>query len=118
VITRDRACASAARAVPAAESRPIPDRLLTTPATRVPTLPSTITSTDSTAMTLDHQSKYPAALHYVVKLHRDAVDAGHGLAGRLENMSTGRRCEFVSGEHLLALLAGDLELTTQQAPGD
>lgn len=68
-------------------------------------------------MTLDPQSKYPSTRSYVLKLHRDALPQRGALAGRLENMATGRHCEFASGEQLLALLASDLEITTLQSTG-
>jgi hypothetical protein len=57
-------------------------------------------------MTFSTDSKYPTRRAYVVKLRADAnPDA---LAGRLENLVTGRQCEFASGRELLDSIAKDL----------
>ena len=58
-------------------------------------------------MTLNSDSKYPSRRAYVLKLRSDA-QAG-ALAGRLENVITGRQHEFSSGRELLESLAADLE---------
>ena len=40
------------------------------------------------------------------------------LAGRLENLVTGRQCEFSSGRELFESIAGDLEATLHEpSPG-
>ena len=57
-------------------------------------------------MSLSPESKYPSRRTYVVKVRSDAK-AG-ALAGRLENLVTGRSLEFATGEELLDSLAGDL----------
>jgi hypothetical protein len=58
-------------------------------------------------MAFDTHSKYPTRRAYVVKLRSDANrDA---LTGRLENLVTGRQCEFACGEELLEFISGDLE---------
>lgn len=58
-------------------------------------------------MTLKSESKYPSKRAYVLKVRGDAkADA---LAGRLENLVTGRQCEFASGQELLESIAFDLE---------
>jgi hypothetical protein len=58
-------------------------------------------------MPLNLQSKYPNRRTYVVKVRGDArPDA---LAGRLENLITGRQQEFASGHELLAAIAAELE---------
>ena len=58
-------------------------------------------------MTLKSESKYPSRRAYVVKVRSDAkADA---LAGRLENLVTGRQCDFASGHELLESIACDLE---------
>lgn len=62
-------------------------------------------------MTLDPETNYPSNRSYVLKLHRSAAPE-RGIAGRLENMASGRQCDFSSGEELLACLAQDL------APGE
>lgn len=58
-------------------------------------------------MTLNSDSKYPSRRAYVLKLRSDAQPGA--LAGRLENVITGRQHEFSSGRELLDSLAGDLE---------
>lgn len=57
-------------------------------------------------MALSPESKYPSRRTYVVKVRSDAK-AG-ALAGRLENLVTGRSLEFATGEELLDSLAHDL----------
>ena len=57
-------------------------------------------------MTFNTDSKYPTRRAYVVKVRADAnPDA---LAGRIENLVTGRQCEFASGYELLESIANDL----------
>ena len=60
----------------------------------------------STAMPLSSDPKYPSRRAYVVKLRGDATPPV--LAGRVENVITGRRLEFRSGGELLDSLARDL----------
>ena len=60
-------------------------------------------------MTLNPESKYPSRRAYVLKLRSDAKPGA--LAGRLENVITGRQHEFSSDGELLDSLAGDLEST-------
>jgi len=57
-------------------------------------------------MVLNPESKYPNRRAYVVKLRGDATPAA--LAGRIENLVTGRQHEFASAEELLASIASDL----------
>ena len=57
-------------------------------------------------MVLNPESKYPNRRAYVVKLRGDATPAA--LAGRIENLVTGRLHEFASAEELLASIASDL----------
>ena len=57
-------------------------------------------------MVLNPESKYPNRLAYVVKLRGDAAPGA--LAGRIENLVTGRQHEFASAEELLASIASDL----------
>ena len=60
-------------------------------------------------MIFNTDSKYPTRRAYVVKVRGDAnPDA---LAGRLENLVTGRQCEFASGRELLESIVCDLEAT-------
>ena len=62
-------------------------------------------------MTLNSDSKYPSRRAYVLKLRSDAQPGA--LAGRLENVITGRQHEFSSGRELLESLAGDLEASVE-----
>ena len=65
-------------------------------------------------MTFNTDSKYPTRRAYVVKVRGDAKrDA---LAGRLENLVTGQRCEFASGRELLESIASDLEASLHVRP--
>jgi hypothetical protein len=57
---------------------------------------------------LNPQSKYPNRRAYVVKLRGDATPGA--LAGRLENLVTGRQREFATAGELLESIASDLEL--------
>ena len=67
-------------------------------------------------MTFNTDSKYPTRRAYVVKVRGDATP--DSLAGRLENLVTGRQCEFASGRELLESIAGDLDETLhEQSPG-
>jgi hypothetical protein len=61
----------------------------------------------TTAMPLNPESRYPSRRAYVLKIRGDArADA---LAGRLENLVTGRQHEFASGRELLDAIAAELE---------
>jgi hypothetical protein len=61
-------------------------------------------------MVFNTDSKYPTRRAYVVKVRGDAKP--DGLAGRLENLVTGRQTEFASGRELLESIASDLEATS------
>ena len=65
-------------------------------------------------MTFNTDSKYPTRRAYVVKVRGDAKP--DALAGRLENLVTGRQCEFMSGRELLESIASDLEATPHERP--
>jgi hypothetical protein len=68
-------------------------------------------------MPLDPEAKYPNRRTYVLKLRADATPAA--LAGRLENLITGRQREFATTHELLQSLAGDLESgTAERAAGN
>ena len=58
-------------------------------------------------MPFKSESRYPARRTYVVKMRSDA-SAGT-LAGRFENLVTGREREFSSGRELFESIAADLE---------
>ena len=67
-------------------------------------------------MPFNTDSKYPTRRAYVMKVRGDArPDA---LAGRLENLVTGRQCEFASGRELLESIAGDLKASPDDRPSD
>jgi len=57
-------------------------------------------------MTLKSETKYPSRRTYVVKVRGDAAPGA--LAGRLENVVTGRQSDFASDKELLESLASDL----------
>ena len=65
-------------------------------------------------MTFNTDSKYPTRRAYVVKVRGDAKPGA--LAGRLENLVTGRQCEFASGRELLESIASDLEGIHHEQP--
>ena len=67
-------------------------------------------------MPLTSDTKYPSRRAYVVKLRGDA--APRALAGRVENLVTGRHQEFDSAEALLEILASDLETVAGERAGD
>lgn len=63
-------------------------------------------------MVLNPESKYPNRRAYVLKLRGDAT--ADALAGRLENLVTGRQLDFGSAHELIEALAGALDA----APAD
>ena len=67
-------------------------------------------------MKLNRESKYPNRRAYVLKLRGDAT--AQALAGRLENLVTGRQREFASAVELLESIAGDLALGAAERPAD
>jgi len=60
------------------------------------------------AMPLNPEIKYPSRRAYVLKMRGDANPGA--LAGRLENLVTGRQLEFASGRELLDAIAAELEV--------
>jgi len=67
-------------------------------------------------MPLSRESKYPSRRTYVVKVRSDAkADA---IAGRLENVVTGRSHEFASAAELLDSIARDLESSGGKSSSD
>jgi hypothetical protein len=67
-------------------------------------------------MPLKPEPKYPTRRAYVLKVRSDAKP--DALAGRLENLVTGRQLEFASGDELLDSIASDLEATGAEGPVD
>ena len=65
-------------------------------------------------MPLNPESKYPSRRAYVVKMRGDARPGE--LAGRVENVVTGRSHEFASGPELLESIASDLEANAEGKP--
>ena len=63
-------------------------------------------------MTLDPETKYPGRRAYVVKLRSDATPGT--LCGRLENIVSGRQCDFASGRELLESIASELEASAER----
>ena len=58
-------------------------------------------------MSLKPESKYPNRRAFVLKLRSDA--SREELAGRLENLVTGKQSQFESGRELLDSIARDLD---------
>lgn len=67
-------------------------------------------------MALNPESKYPSRRAYVLKVRSDAKP--EVLAGRLENLVSGRQREFASAQELLELIASDLQARTDAPSGD
>jgi hypothetical protein len=65
-------------------------------------------------MTLNSQTTFPSTRRYVLKLHRDAAPRREQIAGRLENMTSGRHFDFGSAEELFDCLAADMASTDTQ----
>lgn len=66
-------------------------------------------------MTLSTKSKCPNQRTYVLKFRSDAKP--DALAGRLENLVTGRQRELTCGQELLDANAGDLDvIPAEQQP--
>lgn len=57
-------------------------------------------------MVLSTESKFPSRRSYVIKVRSNA--SRDALAGRLENLVTGRQHDFASGAELLEAIANDL----------
>ena len=65
-------------------------------------------------MPLSADPKYPSRRAYIVKFRGDATP--HALAGRIENLVTGRQLEFTSGDGLLDCIARDLREKSNDLP--
>jgi hypothetical protein len=68
------------------------------------------------AMVLKAESKYPNRRAYVLKLRGDATP--EALAGRLENLVTGRQRDFASARELIESIACDLEAADGERAAD
>jgi len=65
-------------------------------------------------MSLSQDSRYPSRRTYVLKLRSDAKPGA--LAGRLENIVTGRQHAFESAHELLDSIAGELAMASGDPP--
>jgi hypothetical protein len=65
---------------------------------------------------VNRNPKYPSRRTYVVKVRGDAKP--EALVGRIENLVTGRQCEFQSADELLHSIASDLGSSTESDPAD
>ena len=69
---------------------------------------------DPGSRALNPESKYPNRRAYVLKVRSDAKPGA--LAGRLENLVTGRQLEFASERELLDSIASDLKEPAETKP--
>jgi len=67
-------------------------------------------------MALNTEAKYPSRRTYVVKIRSDANS--DRLAGRLENLTTGRQHVFASGQELVDSIAIDLQASDAKPTAD
>jgi hypothetical protein len=67
-------------------------------------------------MALNSETKYPSRRTYVLKVRSDATPGA--LAGRLENVVTGRQRDFTSERELVESLASDLGGGAAAGPAD
>ena len=67
-------------------------------------------------MALSSEIKYPNRRTYVLKVRSDATPGA--LAGRIENVVTGRQRDFGSERELVESLASDLSEGTAGRPAD
>ena len=67
-------------------------------------------------MALNPETKYPSRRTYVLKVRSDATPKT--LAGRLENVVTGRQRDFASERELVESLASDLSQGAADRPAD
>jgi len=74
------------------------------------------TTSSPSDMVLNSESKYPSRRAYVLKLRADAAPAR--LAGRIENLVTGRQVEFASAQELVESLLRELEAEATERPAD
>jgi len=67
-------------------------------------------------MSLSQESRYPSRRTYVLKLRSDAKPGA--LAGRLENIVTGRQQRFESSSELLESISSELASGGNEPTGD
>jgi hypothetical protein len=68
-------------------------------------------------MTLNPVPVYPSAGRYVLRLHRDAMQAGF-LSGRIEHVSSGESGEFETREELVQWLAAHAATVARAGTND
>lgn len=95
----------------AANSRRNHDDSLTTSKWRRSTLPAYHFEMRA-PMVLNPESKYPNRHAYVLKLRSDA--SRDDFVGRIENLVTGEQREFASVQDLVAFVAADLALASDE----
>jgi len=64
-------------------------------------------------MVVHPETKFPNRLAFVLKLRSDAMP--DALAGRLENLITGRRLDFASARELLDAIAREIDANAAEA---
>lgn len=67
-------------------------------------------------MAFNSETRYPNRRTYVLKVRSDATPGA--LAGRLENVVTGRQRDFASDRELVESLASDLKESTAERLAD
>jgi hypothetical protein len=67
-------------------------------------------------MVLNPESKYPNRRTYVLKLRAEATSIA--LAGRIENLVTGRQIEFASAHELVESIVRELDAGVTERPAD
>jgi hypothetical protein len=67
-------------------------------------------------MAFNSETRYPNRRTYVLKVRSDATPGA--LAGRLENVVTGRQRDFASDRELVESLASDLKESAAERPAD
>jgi hypothetical protein len=67
-------------------------------------------------MVVHPETKFPNRLAFVLKLRSDAMP--DALAGRLENLITGRRLDFASARELLDAIAREIDANAGEAAAE
>ena len=65
-------------------------------------------------MALQRETEYPNRRTFVLKVRRDATP--EAIAGRLENVVTGRQTEFACGRELIESIASEIRASAPQQP--
>jgi hypothetical protein len=67
-------------------------------------------------MVVHPETKFPNRLAFVLKLRSDAMP--DALAGRLENLITGRRLDFASARELLDAIAREIDANAAETAAE